>query len=208
MGLTEFIAEHATNLIAQGGYFMVGFLMALESMIAPVPSEAVMPFAGFLIFEGKFTFFGTILASTLGSIIGSLISYYLGSLGGRPFVLRFGKYLLLDVHHLEATERFFDKWGDKTIFISRFIPVVRHLISIPAGVGKMNLTKFCIYTILGAACWNGFLAWVGFKLKTRWDEVMKYSHVIDIFVVGAILLTIIYLVYQQKKRVAAKANSD
>ena len=72
----------------------------------------------------------------------------------------------------------------------------------------MNLTKFCLYTILGAACWNGFLAWVGFKLKTRWDEVMKYSHVIDIVVVGAILLTIIYLVYQQKKRVAAKANSD
>jgi len=208
MGLTEFIAEHATNLIAQGGYLMVGFLMALESMIAPVPSEAVMPFAGFLIFEGKFTFFGTILSSTLGSIIGSLISYYMGSLGGRPFVLRFGKYLLLDVHHLEATERFFGKWGDKTIFVSRFIPVVRHLISIPAGVGKMKLTKFCLYTILGAACWNGFLAWVGFKLKTRWDEVMKYSHVIDIVVVGAMLLTIIYLVYQQKKRAAAKARIE
>jgi len=202
MGLTEFIAEHATKLIEQGGYFMVGFLMALESMIAPVPSEAVMPFAGFLIFEGKFTFFGTILSSTLGSIVGSLISYYMGSLGGRPFVLRFGKYLLLDVHHLEATERFFGKWGDKTIFVSRFIPVVRHLISIPAGVGRMNLTKFCIYTILGAGCWNGFLAWVGFKLKTRWDEVMKYSHVIDIVVVGVMLLAIIYLVYQQKKRLA------
>ena len=200
MGLTEFIAEHATRLIEQGGYFMVGFLMALESMIAPVPSEAVMPFAGFLIFEGKFTFFGTIFASTLGSIVGSMISYYMGSLGGRPFVLRFGKYLLLDVHHLEATERFFGKWGDKTIFISRFIPVVRHLISIPAGVGKMNLTKFCIYTILGAACWNGFLAWVGFKLKTRWDEVMKYSHVVDIVVVAILALGVAWFVARHFRR--------
>jgi len=207
MGLTEFIAEHATKLIHQGGYPIVAFLMAMESMIAPVPSEAVMPFAGFLIFEGKFTFFGTILAATLGSIVGSLISYVMGSWGGRPFVLRFGKYLLLDVHHLEATERFFGKWGDKTIFVSRFIPVVRHLISIPAGVGKMNLMKFCIYTILGAACWNGFLAWVGFKLKTRWDEVMKYSHVADIIIVAGLILAVIYLIYKQKKRLAAKANT-
>jgi membrane protein DedA with SNARE-associated domain len=207
MGITEFIAEHATRLIAQGGYPMVAFLMALESMIAPMPSEAVMPFAGFLIYEGKFTFFGTIVSSTIGSLFGSLVSYFMGSLGGRPFVLRFGKYLLLDVHHLEATERFFAKWGDKTIFVCRLIPVVRHLISIPAGVGKMNLTKFCLYTILGAACWNGFLAWVGFKLKTRWDEVMKYSHVIDVFMVGAMVLAVVYLILKQRKRMAAKAGA-
>ncbi|MCX6641634.1 MAG: DedA family protein [bacterium] len=199
MGLTQFIAEHATNLIHQGGYFMVAFLMALESMIAPVPSEAVMPFAGFLIYEGKFTFPLTIFFSTLGSIIGSLLSYVMGVYGGKPLILRYGKYLLLDKHDLEATEKFFGKYGDKTIFVSRFIPVIRHLISIPAGIGKMNLTKFCIYTVLGAALWNGFLAWVGFKLRNNWDEVMKYSHVVDIVVVGSMALVVGYFVYKHVK---------
>lgn len=207
MGLTEFIAEHATALINQGGYGIVFLLMALESMIAPVPSEAVMPFAGFLIYESKFTFAGAIFFSTLGSIIGSLISYFMGSIGGRPLVLKFGKYLLLDVHHLEATERFFGKYGDKTIFISRFVPVVRHLISIPAGVGKMNLLRFSLYTILGAGIWNGFLAWVGFKLKHNWDEVMKYSHVVDLVVIGAFVLVITYFIYKQVKHRAVHSKS-
>jgi membrane protein DedA with SNARE-associated domain len=200
MGLTEFIATYATNLIHQGGYGIVFFLMALESMIFPIPSEAVMPFAGFLIHEGRFSFTGTIFFSTLGSIVGSLISYVMGSKGGRPFVLRFGKYLLLDVHDLEATEKFFGKYGDKTIFICRFIPVVRHLISIPAGVGKMNLWKFSLYTIVGAALWNGFLAWVGYRLKDNWEEVMKYSHVADIVVVASLGLTIGYFVYKHMQR--------
>jgi membrane protein DedA with SNARE-associated domain len=200
MGLTEFIATHATNLIQQGGYGIVAFLMALESMIFPVPSEAVMPFAGFLIHEGKFSFAGTIFFSTLGSIIGSLISYVMGSKGGRPFVLRFGRYLLLDLHDLEATEKFFAKYGDKTIFICRFIPVVRHLISIPAGVGKMNLLKFSLYTIIGAAIWNGFLAWVGYRLKDNWEAVMKYSHVADIAVVASLALTVAYFVYKHLQR--------
>lgn len=206
MGLTEFIAHHATNLIHQGGYGMVAILMMLESMIFPVPSEGVMPFAGFLIYEGKFTFLGTIFFSTLGSIIGSLISYVAGIYGGKPFVLKFGKYLLLDQHHLEATERFFGKYGDKTIFVSRFIPVVRHLISIPAGVGRMNLTKFCIYTIVGAGMWNGFLAWVGFKLRDNWEEVMKYSSVVDIVMVGVLGPAVIYFVYMQVKKRSEKVG--
>jgi len=185
---------------------MVAILMMLESMIFPVPSEGVMPFAGFLIYEGKFTFLGTIFFSTLGSIIGSLISYVAGIYGGKPFVLKFGKYLLLDQHHLEATERFFGKYGDKTIFVSRFIPVVRHLISIPAGVGRMNLTKFCIYTIVGAGMWNGFLAWVGFKLRDNWEEVMKYSSVVDIVMVGVLGPAVIYFVYMQVKKRSEKVG--
>ncbi|RJP73699.1 MAG: DedA family protein [Candidatus Zixiibacteriota bacterium] len=200
MGITEFIAEYATHLIDQGGYFIVLFLMTLESMIAPIPSEAVMPFAGFLIFDGKFTFTGVIFYSTLGSIIGSLISYFLGLWGGRAFVLRFGRYLLLDVHHLEATERFFRKYGDKTIFISRFVPVVRHLISIPAGIGRMNLVKFSIYTIIGAGLWNAFLTWVGYVLKENWGEVMKYSHVVDVVVVAVLGLGFLYVAWHQYKR--------
>jgi membrane protein DedA with SNARE-associated domain len=200
MGLTEFLVEHFTSWIYSGGYFGVAILMTLESMVAPVPSEAVMPFAGFLIYEHKFTFLGVIFFSTVGSIVGSLISYYAGAWGGRPFVKRYGRYLLLDLHHLDLTERFFARYGDKTIFISRFIPVVRHLISIPAGVGRMKLGKFCIYTIIGAAIWNSFLAILGYYLRNNWTVVRKYSEVVDIVVVGLMLIAIIFLVYQYLKR--------
>ncbi|HPT13390.1 MAG TPA: DedA family protein [Bacteroidales bacterium] len=207
MGLTEWIATTAVMVIGATGYPGVFFLMMLESMVFPVPSEAVMPFAGFLIVDGQFTFTGTIIASTLGSIVGSLLSYAIGYYGGKPFIERFGKYLLLNTHHLEVSQRFFDKNGQITILISRFIPVVRHLISIPAGFGKMNLLKFSVYTIIGAGIWNTFLTFVGFKLKSNWAEVMKYSHIIDLVVVGILGVAVIYYLYKiylslAKKRVS------
>ena len=194
MGITEFLVEHFTAWIEAGGYFGVAVLMTLESMVAPVPSEAVMPFAGFLIFEGKFTYTGVIFFSTLGSIVGSMISYFAGAWGGRPFVRRYGRYLLLDEHHLDTTEHFFAKHGDKTIFICRFIPVVRHLISIPAGVGRMNLVKFCIYTIVGAGLWNAFLTYVGYRLKENWTIVRKYSEIVDIIVMAILIIAAAYFI--------------
>ena len=196
MGITQWIANTAVAFIAATSYPGVFLLMVLESMVFPVPSEAVMPFAGFLIVTGEFTFTGVIVASTLGSIVGSLASYTMGFYGGKPFIKRFGKFLLLDTHDLEITERFFSKNGELTIFISRFIPVIRHLISIPAGLGRMNIWKFIIYTILGAGLWNAFLAYVGFKLKENWAEVMKYSHIIDIVVVAILGLAFLYYAYK------------
>ncbi|HBZ00867.1 MAG TPA: DedA family protein [candidate division Zixibacteria bacterium] len=200
MGLTESLITYFTAVIDKLGYIGVGILMTLESMVAPVPSEAVMPFAGFLWYDHRFTFTGLLIASTLGSIIGSLISYYAGAWGGRPFVRRFGKYLLLDEHHLDLTERFFSRYGDKTIFISRFIPVVRHLISIPAGVGEMNLLKFSIYTVVGAGIWNAFLTIVGYYLKENWYIVRRYGEIADIIVIGLIVAAIVFFVYQYIKR--------
>jgi len=205
LSLTEAITEWAIHLMEMAGYASVVVLMALESMIAPIPSEAVMPFAGFLIQQGKFTWAGVIFFSTLGSIIGSYISYFLGAWGGRPVILRFGKYLLLDKHHLEITEKYFERKGELTILIARFIPVVRHLISIPAGIARMNHLKFTIYTIIGAGIWNTFLAWVGFVLKEHWDQLLKseWKHLVDITFVAIILGIFIYLGYklwQDKKR--------
>ena len=196
MGITELLVQYIVVFIANTGYASVVILMMLESMVAPVPSEAVMPFAGFLVVTGQFTFAGVVFFSTLGSIIGSLISYYIGYYGGRPLVDRFGKYLLLDHHHLEVTEKYFTKKGDITIFISRFIPIIRHLISIPAGMGKMNVLKFSIYTIIGAALWNSFLTYIGIKLKDNWKEVMKYSSIIDKVVLVIIVLVCVYGVYK------------
>lgn len=192
MGITEYLVPIIVAFIENIGYTGVFILMILESMIMPVPSEAVMPFAGMLISDGQFTMTGVIFFSTLGSIVGSLISYYLGYFGGRPLVERWGKYLLLNKHHLDVTEKYFIKHGEITIFIGRFIPVVRHLISIPAGTGKMNIWKFSIYTIIGAGLWNAFLAFVGKELGKNWTEVLKYSSTIDIVVVALLVLLIIY----------------
>lgn len=197
MGITEFIVTFATAIIAKTGYTGVFFLMVLESMVAPVPSEAVMPFAGFLWFQKVFTLWGVIFASTAGSLFGSLISYWIGAKGGRAIVERYGKYLFLNVHHLDATERFFARYGDGTIFVSRFIPVVRHLISIPAGVGRMPLGKFCIYTIVGAGLWNAFLAWVGYTLGQNWQSVERYGHTIDIAVIVVIILMCLFFIYRR-----------
>jgi membrane protein DedA with SNARE-associated domain len=171
-----------TYIIEQMGYWGAAFLMALESMIAPVPSELVMPFVGFLAAEGKFSIPMAIIFTSIGSLVGSLISYYVGLLGGRPLVLRAGRYLFLNHEHLEWTERWFAKNGSWTIFVSRFIPVVRHLISIPAGLGRMNFLRFSIFTIVGATIWNTFLLYCGYKLRQNWTLVQQYSHELDIVV--------------------------
>jgi membrane protein DedA with SNARE-associated domain len=200
MGVTEFLAQYITAFIDTTGYASVFVLMTMESMVFPVPSEAVMPFAGFLIAETRFTFALVIAASTAGSIIGSLLSYCIGRYGGKPFIGRFGKYLLLNQDDLVAAERFFGKYGDATIFICRFIPVVRHLISIPAGTGKMNIIKFSLYTIIGAGLWNAFLAFCGFHLRKNWETVMHYSRYVDIVVLVLLVVGVAYFIKKHLNR--------
>ena len=198
--IVEKIVEYITLGMSAGGYFGLFALMALESMIAPVPSEVVMPFAGYLVLQGRFDFWIVLLVSGLGSIFGSVLSYYIGFYGGRPFVLRYGKYLLLDKEHLEWTENWFRKQGNKTIFISRFIPVVRHLISIPAGIAKMTIHKFVIYTFLGATIWNFILLYAGFKLGEHWDKIHQYSRGLDIIFVALVILFFVYFIWKHRKR--------
>ncbi len=195
----EYITIIATQIISFFGYFGVFILMMMESMVFPVPSEAVMPFAGFLIAEGKFSFILVLISSSIGSIVGSLISYYMGKFGGRPLLLKYGKLFLLNEHHLNITESFFKKSGEKTIFISRFIPVVRHLISIPAGMAKMNIKKFLIYTALGAAIWNMLLTYLGFKLKENWELIHKYSKELDYIIITVLIIGIIYFIVKRAK---------
>jgi membrane protein DedA with SNARE-associated domain len=193
VGITESIAAFGTQVIAGIGYVGVFLLMIAESMVLPVPSEAVMPFAGFSVAEHSLSWPGVILSATLGSIIGSLIGYAIGRFGGKPFLLRFGKYLLLDSEDLEKTTRFFQRRGSVTILVSRFIPIVRHLISIPAGMGSMPLLPFCLFTVIGAGAWNAFLTWCGFVLRNNWETVLRYSHVIDIVVI--VLLVALVILY-------------
>ena len=200
------VGQVALCLISSLGYTGVFILMMFESMILPVPSELVMPFAGFLVVEGRFTFLGVIIASSLGSIVGSLISYYIGFYGGNRFVLRFGKYLLLDSEDLKKTEEWFALRGEKTVLISRFIPVVRHLISIPAGIGRMDLKKFLIYTLIGATAWNGILAYVGYKLGEHWEDVRVYSEPLSMVMAGVIVVVGGYFVYRHVRHKSKKKN--
>jgi len=186
--LTNLISNCAISCLHGTGYFGAAFLMALESMLAPVPSEAVMPFVGFMVADGKWNLWAAIVATSTGSVAGSAISYAMGYYGGRPFVLKVGRYLLLNPHGLEWTEDFFSRReGTLTLFISRFIPVVRHLISVPAGTGKMKLFPFLMATLAGATMWNSFLLICGMYLRERWDLVLLYSHQVDI-VIGVALL--------------------
>ncbi|MFZ2090016.1 MAG: DedA family protein [Desulfobaccales bacterium] len=195
MGITETLCNYNTAIIQKCSYLGVFILMTLESMIAPVPSELVMPFAGFLIFSGHFDWVWVMVASTLGSIVGSLLSYGMGVLG-EPVVLRYGRYLFLNPHHLEWTKKFFDRYGSITIFISRFIPVVRHLISIPAGLARMPLAPFIIYTAVGATLWNGFLTYAGVRLKENWRLIQEYTHVLDYLVLACLLAGLAYFVWK------------
>ncbi|MBI4662673.1 MAG: DedA family protein [Verrucomicrobia bacterium] len=200
--ITEKISELAVKILDSAGYTGAAFLMALESMIAPVPSEAVMPFVGFQVADGKWNLGLSILATSLGSIGGSLLSYWMGFYGGKPLILKVGKFLLLNRHDLELTEKFFHKrQGAWAILISRFIPVIRHFISIPAGMGKMPLGPFLGMTFLGATLWNTFLLVCGMKLREHWTVVQKYSHQADIVVVLGLVIGIAWFV---RSRIAAK----
>ncbi len=200
MGITAFIAALGTRVIGSIGYTGVFLLMVAESMFLPVPSEAVMPFAGFLVGEGTLSAVGVVLFATLGSLVGSLLSYAIGRFGGRAFVERWGRYLLLDERDLAATDRFFRRRGSVTILVSRFIPVVRHLISIPAGMGEMRLPGFILFTALGAGAWNAFLTWCGYALKKNWQTVMRYSHLIDIVVVVLLAGLLALFLYRHLRR--------
>ena len=202
MGLTEALCYYNTLFINQCSYVGIFVLMALESMVFPIPSELVMPFAGFLIFSGHFDPVAVMLASSLGSIVGSLLSYGMGRLG-EPVVLRYGRYLLLNVHHLEWTKKFFTRHGGKTIFISRFIPVVRHLISIPAGLAQMSLAPFLLYTLVGATLWNGFLTYLGVRLKENWWIIQRYTHILDYFIVAGLVAVVAYFFWRLKHSRAA-----
>jgi membrane protein DedA with SNARE-associated domain len=162
-----------------------------------------MPFAGFLVAEGDMSFGFVVFFSAVGSLIGSLISYYVGRYGGNRVILRYGKYLLLSEEDLFKTEKWFKEKGEKIVFISRFIPVVRHLISIPAGIGKMDMKKFIIYTAIGATCWNAILTYFGFVLGKNWEKVKQYSEYISVPVLIILIVLFCYFVYRhirQKKK--------
>lgn len=195
----EQITTLLLELMGQLNYWAIFVLMAMESSIFPVPSELVMIPAGYLISTGQLGWTGSILASSLGSIVGSLGSYYLAWWLGRPIIARFGRYFLITEKHMQQTELFFSRHGEISIFTGRFIPVVRHLISMPAGLGRMRLPPFLFYTLLGATMWNLVLLVMGFVIGENQAWVKQNTHWVVLSAVLFALTLIGGYVLRQKR---------
>lgn len=169
------------------GYAGVAGLMAIESACIPLPSEIIMPFSGYLVYEGTFNIHLASLAGALGCAIGSAVSYYVGMWGGRPFIEKYGKYILIRKGDMDRADRLFEKHGEPIVFVSRLLPVIRTFISFPAGVSKMNFGRFIIYSFVGSVPWCYLLTYIGKKLGENWMSVRGYFHGADM-VIGVVLL--------------------
>ena len=198
------LANFIIQIISNSGYFGIFALMVAESALIPIPSEIIMPFSGYLVFTGKFNVIGVIIAGGVGNLVGSLIAYFIGIKLGREIILKYGKYLLLKKSHLDWAESFFEKHGNKTIFATRLLPGIRTYISLPAGIAKMDLKKFSLYTIVGCTIWSAMLTYVGVALGEEWTKIRQYSEYIDVAVIIGIIIVIIIIV---KKKIGKKDNS-
>jgi membrane protein DedA with SNARE-associated domain len=166
-------------VIAGLGYGGIVLLMAIESACIPLPSEVTMPFAGYLVATGRFNLHIVAIAGAVGCLIGSYAAYYVGASGGRRFLERYGRYVLIAPHELEIADQFFARWGGATVFWSRLLPVVRTFIAFPAGVARMRLLPFTIYTLVGSYLWCLALAYAGLQLGAHWKELGPWFHRFD-----------------------------
>jgi membrane protein DedA with SNARE-associated domain len=190
------------------GYGGIVLMMAIESACIPLPSEVIMPFSGSLVASGRFNLNLVAIAGAVGCLLGSYVAYFVGAYGGRRFLERYGRWVLIAPHELAAADRFFDRWGSPAVFLSRMLPVVRTFIAFPAGVARMRLMPFTIYTLAGSYIWCLALAYAGFKLGQHWKELGPYFHRFDtaiglLLVIGAGLL-----LYNRIKGMRATPRQD
>lgn len=174
--------------------------MAIESCNIPLPSEIILPFGGYLVSTGKINFVGATLAGTIGGTVGSALSYYIGLHGGRPFLDRYGKFFGISQRKLEIAESWFERYGEATVFFTRLMPVVRTFISLPAGIARMNFTRFVIYTFLGSLPWSLALTYIGFLLGEHWETVRTWFHQADLLILAAVVIAAIYYFAWRRKR--------
>jgi len=198
------VVSWVTSQIASLGYLGVVIMMAIESACIPLPSEVIMPFAGYLTIKTPqnpqpMTLLGAAVAGAVGCVIGSIAAYYAGCYGGRPFIEKYGKYVLIRAKDLDRADAWFAKYGNAAIFVSRLLPVVRTFISFPAGIAKMRMPTFIVYTFLGSLPWCYALAYVGRMLGERWDSIKSYFHDADIVIAAIIVIGIAFYIYHHLK---------
>lgn len=180
--------------------------MTLESACIPIPSEAVMPYGGYLAHQHVVGFWQVVLAGTLANLVGGWIAYFVGYTGGRPFILRYGKYVLLSERHLVKSEEWFQKYGEWTVLLARVLPAFRTVISLPAGIAKMPFMKFTFFSLVGSFVWNYFLTEVGVKLGENWDNINHYIK--PITYVGVLVIVVILVWFVRSQRKANQKNSS
>ncbi|MGA8532335.1 MAG: DedA family protein [Acidobacteriaceae bacterium] len=189
------IARFIQDFISASGYAGVLLLMAIESACVPLPSEIIMPFAGYLVHTGRLSLLGVATAGALGCNLGSLVAYWIGAWGGRPFIHRYGRFVLLNLHDLARAEHYFSRFGGITVFLGRLLPVVRTFIALPAGIARMPQLRFHIYTFIGSWPWCFVLAWIGMKLGQAWDTDPRFKAAFHRFHLGVELLLLAGIIW-------------
>lgn len=194
--------EHSLKVnIEQYRLLAVFVTMAMESACVPIPSEVVMPYAGYLVATGKLNMLTVTMVAAMANLTGSWIAYFIGRFGGRPLLERYGKYIFLSRRHLSEANTWFDRKGEGAVFISRMLPGVRTFISLPAGIARMDFTKFSLYSFLGSLPWNFALVYLGFVFTNRWNDLQSYLHRTNLILFsGLFVLFIIYLIWTKNKR--------
>lgn len=204
--LTQFIIDN----VATYGYLAIFVLMVLESACIPIPSEVTMVFGGalvsatFLAPDLQLEFWPVVLAGTLGNLVGSWLAYWAGYVGGRPFVARWGRYLLIRPHEVDRAHDWFERYGEPTVFFGRLLPVVRTFISLPAGVVRMPFWKFTVFTVLGCLPWCIALTWLGYLLGERWETVERILRPVSWAVAVAILAALVWFVWHRLRTIRAE----
>jgi membrane protein DedA with SNARE-associated domain len=207
--IISWLAGIVITVISSTGYVGVMLLMAIESACIPLPSEIIMPFAGYLVYAGRFQLFWVATAGALGCNLGSVIAYEIGCYGGRPLVEKYGRYIWLSRHDLEMADGFFARFGSAAVFVGRLLPVIRTFIALPAGLARMPRLRFHLYTFAGSWIWCFALAWIGMKLGEQWNKDERLRHVLhrlDLVIGILLLIALIYFVRSHwKNRLSATA---
>jgi len=203
--IVKFLTGIIITVISSTGYLGVFGLLTAGSALIPIPSEVTMPFAGYLASTGRFNIFIIVAVGVIGELVGCSLAYWLGYHGGetyvRNFIKKYGKFVLVSVHELDRSERWFRKYGERIVLVSRMLPVVRTFISLPAGLAKMKYTKFLIFTAIGSSVWLSFLGYIGFTLGKNWDSLSVYYRKFEIVIVIAGAALVIYYVWHKISKV-------
>ena len=201
--------EWIKTVLADYGLLAIFVTMALESACIPIPSEIVVPFGGFMAAQGEFPLWAVVVVATLANLVGSGIAYALGRYGGRAFFLRYGRYVFVSAHHLDKAEEWFDRRGEITVFLTRMMPGVRTFISVPAGIARMDLGKFFLYSFLGALPWNLALALLGYAFGENWDRLQAlFGEFNRFFYLLLVLFAVAVGAWWWRKRGRARARRE
>jgi membrane protein DedA with SNARE-associated domain len=194
--LIGLIAGFVIAVISRLQYAGIALLMGIESACIPLPSEIIMPFSGYLVYKGTLVLWLVAVAGAVGCVLGSWVAYAVGAWGGRPLIERYGKYVLISHRDLDLADRWFRRHGEITIFVGRLLPVIRTFIAFPAGVARMPLWRFSLYTFLGSLIWCWVLAWIGLRLGEHWDTLGVYFHRFDSAIAAILLLLAVWYVWR------------